>query len=252
MFSDPRQPIFERFQSALSLKMTAVGFAFQSLSQFRFDRRQQRKVVLAGGNFSRRRWPDKKSTNPWLIRVAAAMVQAREPAAPRSSRRSSRSPSPRCSLRCPKSGLRKERADARAFAASRAKFRRTDVRVPVHLAETYEFGVLQTGYHLQNTLLLAVFDVALEPDDVVSAGHQILQPQLHTGVRLSPRARIDEPDGLHRPEAQRVAAASRDLFYRQTALEELLLAVHAPMRLDFLRRHQSVIKPVVPLSTSGS
>ena len=86
--------------------------------------------------------------------------------------------------------------------------------------------------------------MALEPDDVVSAGHQILQPQLHTGVRLSPRARI-EPDGLHRPEAQRVAAASRDLFYRQTALEELLPAVHAPMRLDFLRRHQSVIKPVV-------
>src|SRR5215475_3692927 len=131
------------------------------------------------------------------------------------------------------------------------KFRRTDVSVTVHLAEADEFGVLQPGYHPQNTPLGAVFDVALEPDDVVSASHQILQPQLHTGVGLPPRTRIDEPDRLHRPEAQSVAPAPRYLFYRQTALEELLFILghvaHALVRLDFLRRHQRVIKPVVLL-----
>ena len=52
---------------------------------------------------------------------------------------------------------------------------------------------------------------------------EIVLPQLHDGKRRAAGARIDEADRLHRPEAQRVAAAVRHHLDRQTAFEELLL-----------------------------
>src|ERR1043166_3946643 len=59
----------------------------------------------------------------------------------------------------------------------------------------------------------------LEADEVVGVGHQILLPELDGGVGLLAGARVSQPYGLHRPEAQRVAPAPREFFNRQTSLE---------------------------------
>ena len=59
----------------------------------------------------------------------------------------------------------------------------------------------------------------LEADEVVGVGHQILLPELHGRVRLPSRARVSQAHGLHRPEAQSVAAPARKLLNRQTYQE---------------------------------
>ena len=58
-----------------------------------------------------------------------------------------------------------------------------------------------------------------------------------------PGARIAQADRLHRPEAQRVAAAARDLFDRQAALE--VVQVLPIFGVDRLRFQQRVEKAVV-------
>ena len=52
---------------------------------------------------------------------------------------------------------------------------------------------------------------------------QVVLAQLHGGIRFAARPRIDQADGLHRPEAQRVGPAVRHDLNRQTAFEESLL-----------------------------
>ena len=66
------------------------------------------------------------------------------------------------------------------------------------------------------------FELRLEPDQAEVIAGQVVLPQLHDRVGLPPGARIDEPHGLHRPEAQRVAPAVRHHLDRQAPLEERL------------------------------
>ena len=96
---------------------------------------------------------------------------------------------------------------------------RVEVRVPVNRAEAQELRVLETRDHPEDALLLGDAEARLEPDEVPHAPAAILHAQLHDGVRFAPGARIDEADRLHRPEAQRVAAAARHLLGRHAALE---------------------------------
>src|SRR2546421_7439618 len=59
----------------------------------------------------------------------------------------------------------------------------------------------------------------LKADETVSVGQHVLLSELHGGVRLSAIARVTKTDGLHRPVAQCVNAAPRQLFNRQTRLK---------------------------------
>src|SRR5262245_27480273 len=110
-------------------------------------------------------------------------------------------------------------------------------------AEANELGLLEARNEPKHARLVAPLDLRLEPDEAeVIAGERVL-PQLHGGVRLAAGARIDEPDRLHRPEPQRVAAAVRHDLDRQTALEEpLLVEVVDAGRLG---GHERVVEPIV-------
>ena len=83
----------------------------------------------------------------------------------------------------------------------------------------------------------------LKSDQVVAVGAQILLAQLHRRPGTPARARIDQPHRLHRPEAQRIPPAPRDLFDRKTRLEIRHIARN--MRLHCLRRQQRIDKTLV-------
>src|SRR5258708_28991107 len=89
----------------------------------------------------------------------------------------------------------------------------------MHLAEAQEFSALQARDHAQHTLLIAKAHMILKADQVVAAGARVFLPQLNHGVRAAARARIAQPHRLHGAEAEGVASASGDLFYRQAGFE---------------------------------
>src|SRR5215207_8671700 len=101
----------------------------------------------------------------------------------------------------------------------------------------------------------------LEADEVVGVGHQILLPELHGRVRLTPRPRVSQAHRLHRPVAQRIDPAPRQLFYRQTRLEPARLletlerdALRADERLvearvlRLVHRAVEVVVPALPVT----
>ena len=118
-------------------------------------------------------------------------------------------------------------------------------------AEAKELRVLEPGDHPEDALLLRIAEPRLEADEVPHLARAILHAELHDGVRLAPRARVGEPDGLHRPEAQRLAAAPRHLLGGHAALEvrHLVELVRGRLvgggerveeRLVLLARHRAV------------
>ena len=78
------------------------------------------------------------------------------------------------------------------------------------------------GNQSQHARLITPFQLRLEADETVVIARELVLPQLHHGVRPAARARIVQPDRLHRPEAQRVGAPVRHHLDGQTALEEFL------------------------------
>ena len=78
----------------------------------------------------------------------------------------------------------------------------------MNLAEAEELRVLQPRNHAQDAGLLAELQMVLEADQVEAIGAQVLLPELHGGPGTAAGARIDQTHGLHRTEAQRIAAAA--------------------------------------------
>ena len=113
----------------------------------------------------------------------------------------------------------------------------------MHHAEADELRLLEPGDQPQHTRLLAPFELRLEPDEAEVIAGEIVLPQLHGGEGRAPGARVDETDRLHRPEAQRLAAAMRHHLDRQAALEELLLLEIVDRRR--LGAHECVVERVV-------
>ena len=107
-------------------------------------------------------------------------------------------------------------------------------------------ALLQSGDHAQDARLLAELQMILKSDQVEALGAQILLAQLHDGPRTPAGARIGEAHRLHRSEAQRVAAAARDLLDRQARLE-IRRVVLRDVRVDALRLQQLVEKALVLL-----
>src|SRR4029077_7403179 len=89
----------------------------------------------------------------------------------------------------------------------RKKRRRVDVRIPVNLAKTEKLSMFEARNHAQDARLLAELQVILKADKIVTVGAQIFLPQLHHRVRPPSGPRIHQSHGLHRPKAERVAAA---------------------------------------------
>ena len=97
--------------------------------------------------------------------------------------------------------------------------RSVDIGVAVDLAEAEELGLLEAGDQAQHARLLAELHMVLESHQVEALGAQILLAKLHDGPGTASGARIVQAHRLHGAEAQRVAAAARDLLDRQAGLE---------------------------------
>ena len=87
-------------------------------------------------------------------------------------------------------------------------------------AEAGEFGVLQARDGAEDAHLLAVLQLGLEADHVEQRAELVVLAQLHHRVGLYVgRVRIGEAERLHRPVAQRFAAALGHHLDRQAAVE---------------------------------
>ena len=114
-------------------------------------------------------------------------------------------------------------------------------------AEPGELGVLEPGNGAEDALLRAVLQLGLEADHVVERAELVVLAQLHDGVGLYRRiVRIGEADRLHRPVAQRLAAALGHHLDRQAAVE--IGRVGLPfLEVDLLARDQRVDEGVILL-----
>ena len=110
-------------------------------------------------------------------------------------------------------------------------------------AHAHELGIREAGDHAEDALLLAPLELGLEAHHREMAGRQVVLPELHHRERSTTRARIDEADRLHGPEAQRVAPAAGDDLDGQAALEEEL--VLEGVQLGALGRGQGLMEAVV-------
>ena len=100
------------------------------------------------------------------------------------------------------------------------QLRRIEEGVAVQAAQPRELGVLQAGDHAQDAGLLAVLELGLEAHHVPQRAQRIVLAQLHHGVRtLAVPVGVGQADGLHRPEAQGVAAALGHHLDGQAAVE---------------------------------
>ncbi len=96
---------------------------------------------------------------------------------------------------------------------------RVDVGVAVDLAVAQEGRLLEAGDEAEDAGLLAVLEVVLEADEIVTVGAQILLAELDDGVGPAAGLGVGEADGLHGAEAEGVAAAAGGLLDGQAALE---------------------------------
>ncbi len=87
------------------------------------------------------------------------------------------------------------------------------------LAVAEKLGVLEAGDEAKDARLLAEPHVVLEADQVEALGAQIFLAKLDDGPGAAAGARIVEAHGLHRTEAERVAAAAGDLLDGEAGLE---------------------------------
>ena len=96
---------------------------------------------------------------------------------------------------------------------------RADVGVAMNLPVAEEARVFKAGNEAQHAGLIAPLEVVLKADEVVAVGAQVFFAQLHDGPGSFAGAWVAQADGLHGAEAQGVAAAAREHFNGQAALE---------------------------------
>ena len=97
---------------------------------------------------------------------------------------------------------------------------RIDKGVAVHDAITEELGILQTGNHMEDTLLLAKSQVGLEAHQVIGGLFLVLGSQLNRRPGATSGTRVGEADGLHGAKANGILAGTGDLLGGLTGLEE--------------------------------
>ena len=97
--------------------------------------------------------------------------------------------------------------------------RGVDEAVAVNAAQSGEAGVFQAGDHAEDARLLRMAELGLEADNVVQRAERIVPAELHHGMGAAAGARVGQPHGLHRAEAQGLRPARRHHLDRQAALE---------------------------------
>ena len=95
---------------------------------------------------------------------------------------------------------------------------RLQIRVTVHNAITFIFGVFQRGNQTEYTFLFAEFQVGLATDKPVACSRGVLLPQLKNGER-SPSAPVRKPDRLERAVTQGLLSAGSHHFDGHTAFK---------------------------------
>ena len=113
----------------------------------------------------------------------------------------------------------------------------------MHHPEPDELRLLQTGNQPQHASLLAPLDLGLKPDEAEMIAGEVVLPELDDGVGFASGARVGQPDGLHRAEAQRLDAARGHDFDRQAPFEEPRVVELVERRL--LGGDQRGMKPLV-------
>ncbi len=100
------------------------------------------------------------------------------------------------------------------------QLRRIEEGVTVQPAEPGELRRFQSRDRAQDADLFPVFELGLESDHVEQRAQPIVLTELHDRVGLLRRlVRIGQPDRLHRPVAQGIAAALGHHLDRQAAIE---------------------------------
>ena len=77
----------------------------------------------------------------------------------------------------------------------------------MHNSETHEFGVFESRYHREHTLLLAEFEVCLKSHKIEERTLTVLAAELYYCIRSFSGAFIGYADRLHRSEAHGVLSA---------------------------------------------
>ena len=80
-------------------------------------------------------------------------------------------------------------------------------------------AVVEPGNHREHPALFGYPEPGLESDQVPHLSRAVLAPELHHRERLPARPRLGKAHRLHRPEAERVAAAAGHLLDRQAPFE---------------------------------
>ena len=91
----------------------------------------------------------------------------------------------------------------------------------MHDAIAEKLGILQTGNHMKNALLLAEGQVGLKTNQVIGGLLLVLGAQLNRRPGTATGARVGEPDGLHSAKADGILARARNLLGWLTGLEEV-------------------------------
>src|SRR4051812_13562393 len=92
--------------------------------------------------------------------------------------------------------------------------------------------------------------MVLKADQVIARRPQVLLTKLNNSVGSPTCARILEADRFQRSETKRVAAARRQLFDRETGLEERDLLVE--VRFVRLRREDRVDEALILIAVHGA
>ena len=93
----------------------------------------------------------------------------------------------------------------------------------MNLAVAQKPRVLEAGDETKDAGLLAELQVILKSDEVVAVGAEIFFSQLDHGPRPYACSWIAETDGLHRAEAQGIAAAAGEDLDGQAAFKVIEL-----------------------------
>ena len=93
----------------------------------------------------------------------------------------------------------------------------------MHDAVAEEVGVLEARNHAEHAALLRPGEVRLEAHEVIGRVVGVLGAELHHRPRTPARARVDETNGLHGPEARGIDASAGHLLDGLAGAEQIAL-----------------------------
>ena len=112
--------------------------------------------------------------------------------------------------------------------------------------------MLKSGNHGENPLLLAEFQVGLEPDYVIQCSGGVLLAKLNVRPRAATCVGVDKPHRAQRSVAQGIPSAPRHNLHRHTAFINLRVGNVKVVQGSPLRGNKGVIKRVILVPLHGA